>query len=215
MVRKLLCDYMYDSHKGVQYRIRFLFRPFDYSFNGQIGFGECHDIMLKIEYAMINQIRTIHIENCKFIEQIDIIYYRQLDHTDEFDEGDLYVNCSKLVSYENKKLTLELRHYDWKAIHCEQNGHIFMNFLYEKIRYSLFIAYYKYLKEFNPEHDFVKFTEFISRIDFYEIDEEISLGKYVNSLKETKQSIINEELFSVPVDRYYDIHRKSMVGCIE
>lgn len=197
MPRKMLYNFIANTYLCTNcYDI---FKIDDFHFNKEIGFDECYNIELKIKEGILNKSKSISIDNCDFIKQINLIYNATSEHPDDYNEDDLFINKSKLISYKNNKITLELTNYKWEIIYVADNDTNISCFLYNLIRYSLYIAYYRYLKETNPTHKFVEFVEFLSKININESQMTTNIKEYIDSLIETENKIINERLF---IDTY-------------
>lgn len=184
MERKMLYNFMRNSYISITFHQ--LDRIYDFYFNEQIGFPECHIIQEDIKEHICNGITNFIIDYCDFIKEINI----ELESTINYNDG-LWYNDSILQQFDNNKINIKLIERDWS------NDNTCDWFDYNIIRYSLYIAYYRHLKKTNPEHDFVKFVEFLSRVDFYNpsSEEYISIYDYINSLEESQQKEIDESLF--------------------
>ena len=189
MLRKMLHKLMWELYVGPQFRNFFEIR--NLNFNSYIEFDECYKIQQTIKDDIISKDNyNILINYCEFINVINIKTISNKDIIESINEDDSFKDISIFNSLNNKELYLTLHNYNW------QTDKQWFN--YDIIRYSLYIAYYNHLKESDPNHIFVQFVEFLSKIDLYEpgLEKYISLEEYVNSLKENDyQKPIDENLF--------------------
>lgn len=178
--RKLLYDYLNDNTQRDKYSL--LKPPQHFKFNELIGFGECYSIQCQIKENIENDNSNFDVIGCSFLNHITLNFtYLYLDN-----DLDYYVDQSILLNYENKRATIEIKTYDEKS---------FEVFDYIVIRYTLYMIYYKYLKEIDNKHRLVQFVEDLSKLDLVEPDANDNINDYIDSLKEAEQKEINEELF--------------------
>lgn len=199
MPRQLLYDFM--SYQSIESSLFDFLSLNDCKFNKQIGFDCCYDIQKVIRDGVLNLEHHIEVDNCDFIDAIDISYVSTKDNENLYDEDSLFTDKSELISYEYKTATIKLITYDWSWNR--------MGYMYSILKYTLYIVYYIYLKNTNPTHEFVRFVELLPRLDFYNptptSDKPIEIKEYIDSLKEIDTKPINEDLFLEVVHIYFDI----------
>lgn len=190
MEREMLYNFIINSYIGPQFYDSS--KIYDYTFNKKIEFNECYRIQEDIKKSILNNIYNIKIDYCDFINEINITFNSTIKSNPE-----LFYDDSRITHIKRNKITLELIDRDWNNLKTKEH------FNYNLIRYSLYIAYYYHLKENNLEHPFVKFIEYISKLDFNDFtisNTQDNFSNYIidntNNLKTTKnQNNINEILF--------------------
>lgn len=205
MKRKMLYEFMTNSYiSPTFYEFN---KIYDFYFNEKIGFNECFKIQEDIKKNIINEITFFNIDYCAFIQKININLESTKNKEHIYSEYELFNWQSNLLNYNDNVLDLQLITRDWISDS--------KNFNYNIIRYSLYIVYYLYLRKNNPNHYFVKFVEYLSKIDFYDpgLEEYIPIKKYIDSLKETKQKTINEKLFDEAIYYHSKLITNKMKFC--
>ena len=185
----MLYDFIVNSYIGPQFYDSF--KIYDYAFNKEIGFCECYKIQEDIKKNILNNICSIKIDYCDFINEINIVYESTINYNPE-----LFYNDSRIIRIKNNKISIGLIDRDWNNLKIKEQ------FDYNIIRYSLYVIYYYHLKEYNLSHPFVKFIEYIAKLDFSNLDIKTYdnfdsyLMNNINNLKViNKQNNINETLF--------------------
>lgn len=208
MLRKLLYNHL-QEYREYPFWVEYRFVTDKYKFDELIGFDKCYDIIVQIKDNIAKDNHIIYIKDCEFIERIELDCVSNIGKEDIL--GDEVANySSKLVSYRDKVVRLELQTYDWE----EDKHYNLLGFPYKIIRYPLLLAYYKYLKETNPNHIFVQYVEFLSRLCWHDPGHEryISLKEYVYSLQEIEHREIDEDTIISQYDGYRKLksmnHRK-------
>ena len=198
MERKMLYNFMIDSYISPTFKD--VSKIYDFSFSSQIGFPECYKIQEDIKRNILDKITHFDIGYCDFIKEINI----ELESTIKYDKA-IWFNDSIFHQLDKDVLSIKLTERDWK------DEKTYGWFDYNIIRYSLYIAYYWHLKEHNANNDFVKFVEFLSRVDFNGADKYLSIEDYIKSLKETQHKEINEKLFYEAANSYAEMNSNKLI----
>lgn len=178
--RKLLYDYLSDNTRHNKFSL--LKALHDFEFNTLIGFNECYSIQNQIKENIEKSNYSFDITGCSFLNHISLNFtYLYLDNDLEY-----YIDESALLDYKDKEATIEIKTFDEKSLNI---------FNYNVIRFTLYLIYYKHLKEIDDAHRFVQFIEYLSKLDLVEPESNISISNYIDALKEAEQQEINESLF--------------------
>lgn len=197
MVRKLLYDCLKENYYvGSICLIDFYLR--DYKFNKEIGFDDCFKIQSLIKDNVINGIYEFEIKDTTIgNKKIKIICTSYCGYIEEYLANNEYGDKTKLIKNNDETIVIELISFDWDHIDTKTYYSTKTHFDYNGLRYILYFVYYEYLRKTNPNHIFVQFVDYLSRIHLYDprLDKHIKLDDYIESLKEIEQKEINENLF--------------------